>query len=132
MTAAQPLLSQTFDRGQISDTRRRVAARVATTGLCGPALEDFVLAINEIITNAVVHGGGQGRLRLWLTTGLVHCEVRDFGRGARPDRFNGLHLPPTFSSGGRGMYLVRQLCESVDVHTSPTGTTVSVSYRLTD
>jgi anti-sigma regulatory factor (Ser/Thr protein kinase) len=121
------LLSQRFDRGQLSATRHRVTRCAAVAGLAGSALSDFVLAVNEIMTNAVLHGGGHGRLRMWLSTGRLHCEVSDHGPGGRPERFTGLR-PPSYAFGGRGMYLVRQLCETVTVDTGPAGTTVAITF----
>jgi anti-sigma regulatory factor (Ser/Thr protein kinase) len=46
-----------------------------------------VLAIDEIVANAVVHGGGRGELRLAADNGRLRCEVRDRGGGFRPDPY---------------------------------------------
>ena len=40
---------------------------------------DFVLAVNELATNSLMHGGGTGTLRLWFDDTHVVAEMRDAG-----------------------------------------------------
>src|SRR5215212_12028195 len=46
-------------------------------GLSGQPVHDLVLAVHEIATNSVRHGGGTGTLRMWQDHGTVICEIRD-------------------------------------------------------
>jgi anti-sigma regulatory factor (Ser/Thr protein kinase) len=124
------LLNRQFDRDAITETRHGVAACAAGAGLAGPRLEAFVLAINEIVTNAVRHGGGSGRIRLWRTAAGLGCEISDAGPGAPPERFNGHGLPPTTATGGRGLWLARRLCDTFDVKSGGTGTAVHMTMRI--
>ncbi|HWH01308.1 MAG TPA: ATP-binding protein, partial [Pilimelia sp.] len=55
-----PLLARTFDAEQVTELRHAVARCAEESGLSGHPLEDFVLAVNELATNAVRHGGGRG------------------------------------------------------------------------
>jgi anti-sigma regulatory factor (Ser/Thr protein kinase) len=96
------LLNRQFDRDAITGTRHGVANCAAGRGPRGLRLEAFVLAVNEIMTNAVRHGGGSGRIRLSRTAAGLACEISDAGPGAPPERFNGHRLPPTTATGGRG------------------------------
>jgi anti-sigma regulatory factor (Ser/Thr protein kinase) len=128
--ASAPLLSCPFDRGQLTATRYAVIQHSTDAGLTGTELSNFVLAVNEVVTNAIVHGGGSGYLRLWRTVGWLHCEVTDRGTGADQQRLGGEHLPPSTASGGRGMYLVHQLCETVSVTSDRTGTMVCLSHPI--
>jgi serine/threonine-protein kinase RsbW len=124
------LLNRHFDRDAVTETRHGVAACAAGAGLAGPRLEAFVLAVNEIMTNAVRHGGGYGRIRLWgMAAGLV-CEISDAGPGAPPERFNGHRLPPTTATGGRGLWLARHLCDTFDADSGGTGTTVRMTMTI--
>jgi hypothetical protein len=59
------LLTESFDHSSITALRHVVASRVGDAGLTGERLDDFVVAVNELLTNAVRHGGGLGRLALW-------------------------------------------------------------------
>ncbi|MEU8147493.1 ATP-binding protein [Nonomuraea sp. NPDC048901] len=54
-----------FDFGTLVLLRRLVERYAARHGLTGPDLYRFVVAVNEITTNAVRHGGERGRLSLW-------------------------------------------------------------------
>jgi anti-sigma regulatory factor (Ser/Thr protein kinase) len=118
------LLAQPFDAEHITALRHAVARCAAGVGLIGQRLEDYVLAVNEIITNAVRHAGGHGRLRLWTQDGTIRCEVTDEGGGIPLDRLSGRELPPSFAVSGRGLWLARHLCDAVSVATGPAGTTI--------
>jgi serine/threonine-protein kinase RsbW len=124
------LLHRRFDRDAITDTRYAVAGCAADTGLSGPRLDAFVLAVNEIVTNAVQHGGGSGRIRLWRTAVGLACEISDEGPGAPMAAFNGHQLPPMSSTGGRGLWLARHLCDSMDVESGSGGTTVHLTMAI--
>jgi anti-sigma regulatory factor (Ser/Thr protein kinase) len=124
------LLHRRFDRDAIPETRYGVAGCAATTGLAGPRLDAFVLAVNEIMTNAVRHGGGSGRLRLWRTAAGLVCEISDEGPGAPMSIFNGHELPPMSATGGRGLWLARHLCDSMEVESGSGGTVVHLTMAI--
>ncbi|MFI5931669.1 ATP-binding protein [Actinoplanes sp. NPDC051494] len=123
------MLSEVFDAGRITALRHAVAARAADAGLTGDRLDDFVLAVNELLTNAVRHGGGTGRVVVWCADDAVTCEVSDHGDGAggrvHPDR------PAPDQPGGWGLYLVRELTDTLDITTGPEGTAVRISSGVT-
>jgi two-component sensor histidine kinase len=60
------LLSCGFRGGQLAALRRRVLRAVRRCGLGSDAADGFLIAVNEAMTNAVRHGGGVGRLGLWI------------------------------------------------------------------
>ncbi|MCK2220897.1 ATP-binding protein [Actinomadura sp. ATCC 31491] len=119
------MLRVSFARGRITFLRRTVAEHAAYEGLSGRRLEDFVLAVNEITTNAVVHGGGHGRLRLWSHAGLLWCEVADEGPGLPPGWIGDRPPPAGLSGGGRGLWLTRMLCDHITIVSGPGGTVVT-------
>jgi serine/threonine-protein kinase RsbW len=121
------LVSEMFDTTMITSLRHEVTARAAAAGLVGSALEDFVLAVNELVTNAVRHGGGEGWLSLWLDRDRLVCEVTDKGGGIAAGSSNGRQRPSLETAGGWGMWLARELSESMKVSTGPAGTTVQIS-----
>jgi serine/threonine-protein kinase RsbW len=123
------LLRFEFDRDAITSVRHDIAGCASTAGLGGLRLDGFVLAVNEIMTNAVRHGAGRGRVRLWRTATGLRCEVRDDGRG-EPVHFNGHTLPPTEATGGRGLWLARTLCDTFDVETGRDGTRVELTMAI--
>jgi serine/threonine-protein kinase RsbW len=122
----QPLVAP-FAARQISDLRHRVAGYCVRAGLAGQPLDDFVLAVYELLTNAVLHGGGTGSLHLWRDGNALVCEVRDTGEGfAVP----GAPRPSMFTPGGLGIWIAGQLADSMRVDSNASGTTVRILTRL--
>jgi anti-sigma regulatory factor (Ser/Thr protein kinase) len=125
-----PLLDRRFGRDEIAVVRHEVAGRLAAVGLGGERHQGFVLAVNEVITNVVLHAGGQGRAVLWLAGGSAWCTVTDSGPGI-PARFlQPPEVPAACEVGGRGIWLAHQLCDEVTVATGPIGTTIGLRIAL--
>jgi anti-sigma regulatory factor (Ser/Thr protein kinase) len=108
--------------------RSLVAKHGEQAGLAESSREDLVLAVNELVTNSVQHGGGGGTLRIWPELGALVCDVRD--RGFIGDPLVGRLPPPVDQYGGRGLWLVNQLCDLVQIRSSPDGTVVRVHMRI--
>lgn len=80
----------------------------------GPAdVDAFVVAVFEIVTNALLHGEPPVDIRLAVTDGRISCSVTDVGSGF-DDPLAG-HLPPPEDATGAsyGLWLARQLCDHV-------------------
>jgi anti-sigma regulatory factor (Ser/Thr protein kinase) len=125
-----PLLEEVFGRDQVTDLRHTVAAYAQVSGLHGQRLDDFVLAAHELITNAVRHGGGNGRLRLWSDGQNLLCEVADCGTGISPERLGNRDRPAPDSVGGWGLWLAGELSDDMVVETGPHGTTVRIKATV--
>ena len=97
-------------------------------GLSGDRLDDFVVAVNELLTNAVRHGGGLGRVALWRQDGDLVCEVSDSGAGLSGPRPT--IRPATDQPGGWGLWLAEELTDTFRLETGNGGTTVRVSSRV--
>ncbi|RIV35971.1 ATP-binding protein [Micromonospora radicis] len=121
------LIADAFDQAQVTELRHSVASCAGAAGLRDERLDDFVLAVNELITNAVRHGGGRGWLRLWEEPGLVLCEVSDHGQGISTQRLDERSRPAPDTAGGWGLWLARELTDAMDVETGPDGTTVRIT-----
>jgi anti-sigma regulatory factor (Ser/Thr protein kinase) len=113
-----------YGAGDVPATRRTVAQYARRCGLSDEQVEILELAASELATNSIRHGGGSGTLAMWLDPGAVVVEFSDAGHLADP--LTGRLAPPLDSVGGRGLYLVHQLCDLVQVRSSPQGTTVRV------
>jgi anti-sigma regulatory factor (Ser/Thr protein kinase) len=124
------LLDRRFGRDDIALVRHEVSARLTAAGLTGDRLHGFVLAVNEMITNVVLHAGGQGRIALWLSGGSAWCTVTDAGPGIPARYLRPPEVPATFEVGGRGIWLAHQLCDEVTVATGPVGTTIGLRVAL--
>ncbi|MFG3029173.1 anti-sigma factor RsbA family regulatory protein [Streptomyces sp. NPDC048253] len=108
--------------------RQFALARAKLLGMAGERLMDVELAVAELTTNSVVHGGGRGTLAVWAEQGQLVCEVRDAGRLADP--LAGRRPPERGQLGGRGLMLVHYVADLVRVHTSDDGTTVRFYLSL--
>ncbi|MFC0005874.1 ATP-binding protein [Micromonospora siamensis] len=121
------LIAEAFDQAQVTELRHSVTSCAHAAGLDGQRLDDFVLAVNELITNAVRHGGGQGWLRLWGGAGRLVCEVADHGQGISSRRLADQSRPAPDTAGGWGLWLARELSDTMDVITGDAGTTVRIT-----
>lgn len=108
-----------FGRGSLRGVRRLIGDRGARAGLSPERVEDLRLAVNEITTNSLLHGGGCGTVRVWLEADALVCEVRDEGRIEDP--LAGRRRPPSGALGGRGLWIANQLCELVQVRVLAAG-----------
>lgn len=125
---AAPPAELSFGRDDLDLVRMFVGDRARREGLPRERLRDLVLAIHELATNSMRHGGGSGTLRLWLENGCVLCEVRD--RGRIDDPLAGRSIPVQLRPDGRGLWLVNQLCDLVQLRSSSAGTAVRVHMTL--
>jgi len=124
-------LDQAFDGGSLVALRSAVAAHGDRLGLAGERLGDLLLVAHELASNSVRHGGGKGRLRLWAANGAVYCEVEDRGGGFSTDATAvGYAAPAPGASNGRGLWLVRQLSDTVDIRTGVAGTAIVARIAL--
>jgi serine/threonine-protein kinase RsbW len=121
------LLAVTFSLAQIDDVRRRVRELSAACGLAGDELTDWVMAINELTTNAVRHGSAAAQLTLRYDRTLT-CRVSDDGSGFDPSRFLGRTVRPQLTEiGGMGLWLVERTTHLLSLTSGPDGTTVFVA-----
>ena len=116
-----------FDSDALSDVRRFVEDRAAHAGLDALRSDDLVLAVNEIVTNSVRYGGGQGVLKMWETPDTSISEVRDSGHIDGP--MIGRLRPTPNESGGFGVWIANQVCDLVQVRSFPDGSTVRLHMR---
>jgi anti-sigma regulatory factor (Ser/Thr protein kinase) len=125
---ATPPVMLIFDADDLPAVRRFIAEHAGRAGLAANRISDLELAVNEVATNAVIHGGGPGTLRVWQERGCVISEVSDPGQLTDP--LAGRIPPGPNSEHGRGLLLVNYLCDLVRVHTDATSTTIRLHMRL--
>ncbi|GGN70521.1 hypothetical protein GCM10010112_37100 [Actinoplanes lobatus] len=123
-------LDRAFGRDDITILRHEITRLLGAAGLAGDRLDGFVLAVNEVITNVVLHAGGQGRVVLRIDGGSVWCVVTDAGPGIPGAYLDRVRTPGTFEVGGRGLWLAHQLCDEVTTATGPIGTSIGLRIDL--
>ena len=115
-----------FDTWQLVAVRETVAEAARDAGCDTARVEDLVLAVNEVATNAVEHGSGDAHLALWSGPGSreLLCEVHD--DGPLTDPLPGLRAPHPADTRGRGLWIARQLCDLLHVWNDGAGTHVRI------
>ena len=90
------------------------------------ACEVVVLAVSELVGNAVRHGsGGRLTLRLSMTPRRLRLEVTDNAPGTPTVR-----TPPAEAEGGRGLWLISELSTRWGVEPAPPGKRIWVEVAL--
>jgi anti-sigma regulatory factor (Ser/Thr protein kinase) len=113
-----------YGPGDVAATRRTVAQWARSCGLPEDRVEVLELAASELATNSIRHGGGAGTVAMWLDESAAVLEFSD--TGTLTDPLTGRLAPASAQEGGRGLYLVNQLCDLVQLRSSDHGTTVRV------
>ncbi|HEU4489135.1 MAG TPA: SpoIIE family protein phosphatase [Actinomycetota bacterium] len=117
------------------ELRSFVAAYLADLRAPIEVTQEIVIAVGEAASNACKYGRrpdgrSEIRIRCALEGSEVVILVSDDGPGIDLDVVRQNGLPDRFSSGGRGMFLMNQLMDSVDFQGSGSGTTVVLRRHL--
>jgi anti-sigma regulatory factor (Ser/Thr protein kinase) len=120
---AGPVLRGRFGADDVPAVRHTVASWARSCRLPADQVELLELAASELATNAVRHGGGRGTVGMWTEPRCVVLEVRDEGPGTDPIAGR----RPPGADDPAGLHLLHQLCDLVQLRTSPAGTTVRVT-----
>jgi anti-sigma regulatory factor (Ser/Thr protein kinase) len=114
----------------LASLRAAVADHGRRCGMGDTAVGDLIMVANELATNVVRHGGGVGRMVLWHRDKVVICQVSDDGPGMFNTADIGANRIETTSVTGRGIWLIRQVANGVEIDTNERGTTVTVSMLI--
>ncbi|HEV2636042.1 MAG TPA: sensor histidine kinase [Actinocrinis sp.] len=124
-----PVQHVVYDLSTLGAMRETASRFASDCGLAADRMRDLKLAVSEVAANSIRHGGGRGEALLWCTDQSVMCELTDSGVIADP--LVGLVRPTTGQIGGRGLWFVNNLCDLVEVRSSPgKGTRVRLSMDL--
>ncbi len=104
MTAITTLPAQDRSPG----TARRVVQDALLGGGLEVLLDDALLLVTELVTNAVVHAGTDVELHVDIGVGRARIEVVDRGAGALPHVTS---APGADREGGRGIFLLDALAQ---------------------
>ena len=127
-----PVIDATFDSGRLSTLRVQLQACAVQAGLGEDRVADVILAVHELAANAVRHGGGAGRLRVWDQAAALYCQVDDgyMQRTAEPEAapdhaaMSSLPCQP-----GHGLWVVRQVADRMRSLSGPRGTSVMIAFE---
>ncbi|BBX63883.1 hypothetical protein MSAS_30570 [Mycobacterium saskatchewanense] len=107
--------------------RHRLADWLRTADVPDDLAADIVLVASEACTNCVEHayrenGPGTMLLAVDVADGEVRAQVSDSGSWKTPAVNPG--------NSGRGLLLMRAMSDAIELDSSPTGTTVDITFRL--
>jgi anti-sigma regulatory factor (Ser/Thr protein kinase) len=135
VTLAQPLgdppsgaQTITFRADQAAVRRFALAAGLGA-GLSPGRVNDLVLAIGELAGNTLLHTDGMGTATIWVTDDELIGQVHDNGQITDP-LAGTLRPDPSDAGTRRGLWLVHQVSDLVQVQSGPAGTTIRVHMRL--
>ncbi len=111
----------------LATLRRRLRAWSGTCGLSDQHTDDVVMAVDEIVTNALEHGRPPAHVRSWSTPEALFVQVDDHG-SIRVPVTTGDHRPATNARRGRGIWMARALADVLTMHSGATGTTVALLF----
>ena len=142
--AAPSVLDQRFDATSLSALRTSTQACAVQAGMPADRATDIVIALHELAANAVRHGAGWGRLRIWDHVGALYCRVDDSGPAAAvsagedpgdgatstagaAERNRAAHWP---YQSGHGLWLARQVADQMMLRSDSCGTRAVIAFGL--
>ena len=118
-TSLPPRLSFSLplDPARLLRARQRVRDFLHEQVADGDAIEAVVLAIEEAMTNAVRHSGAHDDLDvlLYFEGDDLVAEIKDRGSGFDLTSFDPHRLPDLMEPSGRGLYLIAQLMDELEL-----------------
>ena len=121
--------------GWIPQARSFVRKFTEEAGLPEDAAFEVLVAMEEAAVNACCHGRrgpepGEIKVSCGFEGDEVLVEVADEGPGFDVNEVDVDVLPDTLASDGRGIYIMHQLMDDVDIQASSGGTVVRMRRRI--
>jgi serine phosphatase RsbU (regulator of sigma subunit)/anti-sigma regulatory factor (Ser/Thr protein kinase) len=97
--------------------RQRIRTHLQLSPLDPGQIDDVVLSVEEACTNAIRHSGTEEDVEVSLAFEGEELAVlvRDRGHGFDLRQYRPDEVPDPFASGGRGLFLISQLMDEVDL-----------------
>ncbi|MEV5896850.1 ATP-binding protein [Nonomuraea fuscirosea] len=115
-----PVKDLDFRLPDLPQVRQFAEDEARAAGMPEEAIGDFVIAVNEVATNAVTHGADRAALRTWVTGGDLVVEVHDEGIW-KPGPMPG-------AVGGMGLWVARLLSSDLTLRVGDDGSTVIMRF----
>ncbi|HEY0227490.1 MAG TPA: ATP-binding protein, partial [Mycobacterium sp.] len=110
---------------ELAGIRHQLSDWLRDADVPDPLIEDIVLVINEACTNCVEHAYrghnvGTMLLEVKFVDDEIRAQITDSGSWKTPKINPG--------NSGRGLVLMRILSKTMDISSSPTGTTIKITF----
>jgi anti-sigma regulatory factor (Ser/Thr protein kinase) len=113
----------------LADVRRFVSEHAASARLDDDRSFDLLVAANEAAANTLIHGDGRGVVSAWRDDSSLVLEISDRG-GSIADPLIGRRMPDPEKPHGRGLWMINQLCDLVELRPGAGGTTLRLHMSL--
>lgn len=112
----------------LATARANISAETRSLGATNPTITRIVLAANELLANA--HAAAElVTYTTWRQEGRIIVSVDDNGAGFDVD-LAGYTIPDPHGSGGRGLWIVRQLASDLSITRHTHGITAQAHFAL--
>jgi anti-sigma regulatory factor (Ser/Thr protein kinase) len=110
-----PAVREYLDPADVAGLRQDLRqAGMAGSALPSEMVDEFVYAVSEVATNAVLHGRPPVQVRFWCIPTRLLCTITDHGNGF-DDPFAGYVMNPAGGHHtGVGLCLARHFCDHLD------------------
>ncbi|MEV1172113.1 ATP-binding protein [Nonomuraea sp. NPDC049784] len=115
-----PVKELRFRLPDLPQVRQFAEDEARSVGMPEEAVGDFVIAVNEVATNAVTHGADHAFMRTWLVNGDLFVAVHDGGTW-KPGPMPG-------AVGGMGLWVARLLSSELTLRAGSDGSTVIMRF----
>lgn len=115
-------------RSDLSQVRALVLDQARKAGLGEDRATDLVLAVSEAAANTLRHTRSTGTMTIWHDENELVCEIHDQGTITNPRA--GRDKPAPDATGGHGLWIIRQVCDLVELASDANGTTVRMRMAL--
>ncbi|WP_433256040.1 ATP-binding protein [Streptosporangium sp. CA-135522] len=115
----------------LPDVRDFATAQAMRSGMSQERLADFLVAVNEVATNAVTHGhaAAKAMLRMWAVDRTLVVEIHDEGCWT-PLETPGLTPPGPYATSGMGLWVARMISSDIAFETGAAGTFITMSFKV--
>jgi anti-sigma regulatory factor (Ser/Thr protein kinase) len=121
-----------LEKRETSAVRRSLQDLLSRHAVPRAIADDVVLSAQEACNNVIVHshdGGGGIQISAWCRDHRVCVEVRDHGQGFDAARIDHVRTPAPYRTHGRGLFLIYNLMDDVEVRSGSGGTVVRMWKR---
>jgi anti-sigma regulatory factor (Ser/Thr protein kinase) len=119
----------------VADARHAVTVFLARLGVPSVVVDDLELVTSELVTNAVVHQKGERTDVVHVTVAVADAillTVSNVGPVSAIPPVDRWRPAPPFAEAGRGLGIVRRLCDAVDIVQDGERAVVTCRRRLPD
>jgi serine/threonine-protein kinase RsbW len=108
----------------------------AGTNLGKARLNNLLLAVNEAISNAMIHGNKASTekkvsLKVEIYEDALKVYIKDEGKGFNPEEVPDPTSPENiFRDSGRGLYIMKSCMDEVSYNFTPEGTELVLSMKF--